>query len=107
MEHSFEELHKKTVADLREIAAGIEHDALHGHSTMHKDPLLKALCTALGIEAHEHHDVVGIDKRALKLQIRELKAKRDTALQAHDHAELKLVRRKLHRLKRKMRAATV
>ncbi len=52
MEHTFEELHKKTVADLREIAAGIEHDALHGHTTMHKDPLLKALCTALGIEAH-------------------------------------------------------
>ncbi len=107
MEHTFEELHKKKVADLREIAEGIEHDALHGHTTMHKDQLLKALCTALGIEAHEHHDVVGIDKRAIKLQIRELKAKRDAALQAHDHAELKLVRRKLHRLKRKIRAATV
>ncbi len=107
MEHTFEELHKKTVADLREIAEGIEHDALHGHTTMHKDQLLKALCTALGIKAHEHHDVVGIDKRAIKLQIRELKAKRDTALQAHNHAELKLVRRKLHRLKRKIRAATV
>ncbi len=107
MEHSFEELRKKTVAELREIAEGIEHDALHGHTTMHKDPLLKALCTALGIEGHEHHDVVGIDKGAIKLQIRELKAKRDAALQAHDHAELKLVRRKLHRLKRKIRAATV
>ncbi len=107
MEHTFEELRKKTVADLREIAEGIEHDALHGHTTMHKDQLLKALCTALGIEAHEHHEVMGIDKRAIKLQIRELKAKRDAALQAHDHAELKLVRRKLHRLKRKIRAATV
>ncbi len=107
MEHTFEELEKKKVAELREIAEGIEHDALHGHTTMHKDQLLKALCTALGIEAHEHHDVVGIDKRAIKLQIRELKAKRDAALQAHDHAELKLVRRKLHRLKRKIRAATV
>ncbi len=107
MEHSFEELRKKKVADLREIAEAIEHDALHGHTTMHKDQLLKALCTALGIEAHEHHDVVGIDRRAIKLQIRELKAKRDAALQAHDHAGLKLVRRKLHRLKRKIRAATV
>ena len=107
MEHTFEELQKKKVADLREIAEGIEHDVLHGYTTMHKDQLLKALCTALGIEGHEHHDVVGVDKRAIKQQIRELKAKRHAALQAHNHAELKLVRRKLHRLKRKIRAATV
>ncbi len=107
MEHTFEELEKKKVADLREIAEGIEHDLLHGYTTMHKDQLLKALCTALGIEGHEHHDVVGIDKRAIKLQIRELKAKRDAALEAHDSVELKRVRRKIHRLKRRVRAATV
>ena len=107
MEHTFDELNNMKVADLRTIAEGIEHDAVHGYTTMHKDHLLKALCTALGIETHEHHDIVGIDKRALKLQIRELKAKRDAALEAHDHAELKLVRRKLHRLKRRLRAATV
>ncbi len=107
MEHTFAELQKKKVADLREIAEGIEHDVLHGYTTMHKDQLLKALCTALGIEGHEHHDVVGIDRRTIKLQIREHKAKRDAALEAHDHVELKRVRRKLHRLKRRIRAATV
>lgn len=107
MEHTFEELKKKKVADLRVIAEGIDHEALHGYTTMHKDQLLPALCTALGIEAHEHHEVVGLDKRAMKVQIRELKAKRDALLEAHDHEQLKRVRRQIHHLKRKIRAATV
>jgi hypothetical protein len=107
MEHTFHELKTKTVAQLREIAAEIEHEVLHGHTTMHKGDLVQALCTALGIEAHEHHDVVGVDKRPLKKQIRGLKAERDAALEAGDHARLKLVRRRIHRLKRKIRKATV
>ncbi len=93
MEHTFDELKKKTVAELREIAQGIEHDALHGHSTMHKEPLVLALCTALGIEAHEHHKVAGVNKAKIKKEIRELKSNRDTALEAHDHKELKSIRR--------------
>lgn len=107
MAHTYEELHGKTVAQLREIAEGIEHDALHGYTTMHKPELIKALCTALGIEAHEHHEVVGVDKAAVKAQIRELKAQRAKALEAHDSKELKQIRRKIHRLKRTLRAATV
>ena len=107
MEHTFDELKKKTVAGLREIAKGIEHDALHGHSTMHKEPLVLALCTALGIEAHDHHKVLGVDKAKLKKEIRELKSKRDTALGAHDHKELKSIRRQLHHLRRRIRKATV
>ena len=47
--------------------------------------------------------VVGIDKKAIKGQIQELKKKRAAALEAHDHTELKRVRRRIHRLKRKMR----
>ena len=62
MEHTFDELRKKTVVQLREIAKDIDHDAVHGYTTMHKEELLPALCTALGVEAHEHHEVVGIDK---------------------------------------------
>jgi hypothetical protein len=107
MEHTFHELKTKTVAQLREIAAEIEHEVLHGHTTMHKEELVQALCTALGIEAHEHHDVVGVDKSAVKAQIRGLKAERTAALEAGDHAQLKLVRRRIHRLKRKIRKATV
>jgi hypothetical protein len=107
MSHSFEELKGKTVAELREIAAGIHHDALQGYTQLNKEHLLVALCKALGIETHAHHEVKGIDKSVLKLQIRELKKKRDGALAAHDHKELKSVRREIHHLKRMMHRATV
>ncbi|MFQ5690903.1 MAG: hypothetical protein ACE5HQ_11615 [Gemmatimonadota bacterium] len=107
MPHRFEELKAQTVAQLREIAEGIEHDAVHGYRTMHKEQLVEALCEALGIEAHAHHEVVGIDKSAIKARIRELKKRRDEALAARDGAELKRVRRQIRRLKGKLRRAMV
>ncbi len=107
MEHTFEELEKKTVADLREIAKDIEHDALKGRSTMHKEQLLKALCKALGIDDYEHHETAGIDKKQIKAQIQALKVQRGAALEARDHKKLKLTRRKIHRLKRAIRRAMV
>jgi hypothetical protein len=96
-----------TVAELKEIAKDIEHDALHGYTTMHKDHLVPALCQALGIEAHVHHEVVGIDKAAVKAKIRELKVQRNAAIEAHDHRQLKVIRRRIHHLKRKMHKATI
>ena len=51
--------------------------------------------------------VVGIDKGAIKSRIRALKAKRNEALSAHDHAALKKARRTIHRLKRQIHKATV
>ncbi|HXV63488.1 MAG TPA: hypothetical protein VEK15_22495 [Vicinamibacteria bacterium] len=107
MEHSYEELKMKTVAQLREIAAGIDNEALNGHKTMHKDQLVLALCTALGIDARAHHAVVGIDKSRVKAQIRALKAKRAAALEAKDASELKRVRHNVKRLKQKIKRATV
>jgi DNA-binding IclR family transcriptional regulator len=107
MAHTFEELQDKTVAQLREIAKELEHDAVRGYSTMHKDKLVGALCTALEIESHAHHEVVGVDKAALKGRIHELKAKRDAALQAKDSVQLARIRRRIRRLKRRIRAATV
>jgi len=107
MAQTFEELKKKTVAELREIAKGIEHEAVEGHSQMHKGDLLIALCKALGIDTHEHHQVAGINKSAIKVQIREFKKKRDEALAAHDHVQLKVVRREIHRLKRQIHRATL
>jgi hypothetical protein len=74
---------------------------------MHKEQRVLALCEALGVDAHVHHEVVGVDKAAIKAQIRELKAKRDEALKAHDHAGLKAARRRIHRLKRKIRKSMV
>jgi hypothetical protein len=47
--------------------------------------------------------VVGIDKPALKARIRELKKERAAALDAHDHARLKNVRRQIHRINRDIR----
>ena len=107
MAHTYEELHGMTVAQLREVAEGVEHDAVHGYSTMHKEELLPALCEALGIEAHEHHEVVGINKDKIKAEIKALKAQRAALIEAKDSQQLKRVRQKVRRLKRKIRKATV
>lgn len=107
MTHTYEELKHKTVAELREIAKGIEHEAVEGASQMNKDHVLKALCTALGIEMHAHHVVVGIDKTAIKTRIQALKKKRDEILASKDRAELGVVLRKIHSLKRQIRRATI
>jgi len=103
MAHTFEQLKDMTVAQLREIAQGIEHEALKGYSTMHKDHLLPALCTALGIEAHAHHVAHGAQKTQIKQKIREFKKKRDEAMAAHDKKSLGLALEQLHILKHKLR----
>ena len=107
MAHTFEELKKRTVAELREIAAGIEHEAVQGHTQMHKNELLPALCRALGIDMHEHHEVRVENKTEIKAKIRDFKKKRDAFLAAHDHTGLKAIRRQIHHLKRQIRRATV
>ncbi len=107
MAQTYEELHKKTVDELREIAKGLEHDAVQGYTQMNKEHLLPALCKALGIEAHAHHEVKGLDKAGVQAQLRALKAKRGEALAAHDHDLLKQIRRQRHRLNRRIRLATV
>ena len=107
MAYSYEELKHKTVEDLREIAKGVEHDAVQGFTQMNKEHLLPALCKALGIDTHAHHHVVGLDKAALKARMRQLRDERAKALQAHDRGQLKAIRRQIHRLNRRIRAATV
>lgn len=107
MAYTYEELRKKTVDELREIAKGIEHEAVHGHTQMNKDHLLPAVCKALGIDTHGHHVVVGLDKAAVKAKLRQLKSERQKALEAHDRVQVKAIRRQIHRLNRKIRAASV
>lgn len=107
MAYTYDELKHKTVAELREIAAGSEHEALQGYTQLNKEHLVAALCKALGIEMHHHHEVKGINKTDIKARIKELKQRRDEALAAHDRARLKSVRRQLHRLKREIHKATV
>ncbi|RMG45333.1 MAG: hypothetical protein D6718_07725 [Acidobacteria bacterium] len=105
MEYTYQDLKKKTVAELREIAKEIESEAVRGYTTMHKEQLLLAICKALDIDTKEHHEVVGIDKTAVKAKIRALKAERDKAEQEHDHARLKRLRRQIRHWKREIRKA--
>jgi hypothetical protein len=49
----------------------------------------------------------GIDKASIKQGIRALRAKRDEAIAAHDAVALKRVRRRIHRLKRRLHRAAV
>jgi hypothetical protein len=107
MEHSFKELKHSTVAQLREIASGIEDDAVQGYTQLNKDHLLEAICKALNIDMYEHHEVVGIDKSKIKAEIKALKNDRDKFLEAHDHKELKRVRVEIKKFKNKLRKATV
>jgi hypothetical protein len=96
-----------TVAELRKIADGIEHEAVHGHSTMHKEKLLPAICKALNIEIHAHHTVVGVNKAAMKVEIRSWKKKREEALTSKDYVKLSEIRQHIHDLKVKLRRSIV
>lgn len=107
MAYTYEQLSNMTVAQLREIAQGVQHEAVQGFSTMHKEKLLPALCHAFGIEAHVHHTAIGINKSAVKAEIRKLKVQRDAALKSKDHPTLKDVRHQIRVLKRKLRKSIV
>ena len=106
-ERTYEELRHMTVAQLREIAAGIEHDAVKGYTQLNKEHLVTAICKALDIDTFTHHQAAGIDTVAVKSQLKELKKQRDEALAAHDHKRLKDVRREIHSLKVKLHRAAV
>ena len=106
MAYTYEQLKHMTLADLREIAKGGDTEVVQGYTQMNKEHLIGALAKALGIQ-HTHHDVVGIDKSSIKSRIRELKTQREAAIAAHDSAQLKVVRRTIHRLKRRIHKATV
>src|SRR5688572_3127348 len=108
MAMTYEELHKKTVAELREIAKGLDHEAVRGYTQMNKEHLLPAVCKALGIDTHAHHHVVqGFDKAGTKARMRTLRAERDKALEAHDSTRVKQIRRELHTLNHRLRAHSV
>src|SRR5512139_2110267 len=100
MAYTFDQLKGMTVAELREIAAGIDHEAVKGYTQLNKEHLLTAICTALNIDTHTRHKskVAGRGKAEIKAHMQELRGQRDAALGAHDHALLKTIRRQLHEL---------
>ena len=103
MAYTHHQLKVKTVIELREIAKSVQHEAVQGYTQLNKEHLIVALCTALNIPMHEHHEVVGIDKAGLKAKMRALKKDRDAAIEAHDPVALKAVRRQIHHLNRRIR----
>ena len=107
MAHTFEELKHKTVGQLRDIAKEINDPAVQGYTQMNKEHLLQAICKALHIEMHAHHEVRGLNKTELRAKMKGLKEKRATALSARDSKQLKRVRRQIHHLKRQIHKATV
>ena len=107
MAYTHHELKHKTLAELRDIAKDMDQEAVQGYTQLNKEHLVVALCQALGIDIHEHHEVVGIDKSSIKSRIKALKTRRDAAITAHDHTALKKARRGIHRLKRQIHKATV
>jgi imidazoleglycerol phosphate dehydratase HisB len=107
MSHTYEELKKKNVSELREIAKEIEHEAVQGYTQLNKEHLLKAICTALNIDLHVHHEVKGVDKTKIKSEIRQLKKQRDEAIKSKNKEELIKSRRKISNLKKVLRKATV
>ncbi len=106
MAYTYDELNAMNVTQLRKIAEGIQHEAVHGALTMHKEKLVHAICTALGIEAHHHHHVAtGVNKAELKLQIRELKKKRDALVPKDNPEEYHSLLHQIHHLKNRLRKA--
>jgi Rho termination factor-like protein len=63
MAYTFQELRVKTVAQLRDIAAGLGDEAVKGYSQLNKDHLLAAICKALNIDMHVHHQAEGAIRR--------------------------------------------
>lgn len=107
MSHTFESLKSKTLAELREIAQGIEAEAVRGWSQMNKDHLLPAIAKALNLDTHLHTHVEGIDKASLKARLHQLKRDREQAMADGDVKRLKAIRREHHHLNRRIRAHTV
>lgn len=107
MEYTFHDLKHKKLVDLKEIAKEIEHEAVQGYTQMNKDHLLEAICKALNIDMFEHHVAKGLDKTGIKSRIKALKEQRAKAIEAKDHKKLKSIRKRIKRLKKKLRQASV
>ncbi len=103
MTYTYHDLKTKTVAQLREIAAGLPSEAVKGYTQLNKDHLLTVLCHALKIDPHEHHQVVLQNKNRIKSNIQKLKTLRDEAIANRDHAKLEHIRGQISSLKKRLR----
>ncbi|MFQ6673074.1 MAG: Rho termination factor N-terminal domain-containing protein [Candidatus Tectimicrobiota bacterium] len=102
--YSRRQLQQMTVKKLRDLALELgEVAGVHG---MKKDELVEAIFALRGLEEAEAVAVLDVDKSAIKQEIRDLKERRASALEAGDATELKRVRQRIKRLKRALRKAS-
>lgn len=98
----YHDLQKTRVVDLREMMK--EHlPEITGTTAKKKEELIDLLAEKLGVEKPTKHVAAGLGKRAIKANIKELKLKRQAALESKDYGELKKYRRIIHRQKRRLR----
>jgi hypothetical protein len=107
MAHTFEELKKMNVGELRDLAKDMEHEAVQGYTQLNKEHLLTAICTALNIDMHVHHEVVGVDKSKIKAEIKAAKKVRDEAIAAKNPEDIVKSRKKIRYLKKQLHKATI
>ena len=107
MDYTFEDLKHKKVNELRDIAKEMDNEEVQGYTQLNKEHLLEAICHALHIDMHVHHEVVGVDKKTIKSQIKELKKQRDEAISSKKPDELIRIRKKIRTLKKTLRKATL
>lgn len=98
----YHDLQKKRVADLREMVKE-QFPEEKGVVGLKKEALVDMLAEKMGIDKPHKHVAAGLGKRAIKAEIRDLKVKRQAALEAGDSDTLKNSRRQIHRRKRKLR----
>ncbi len=107
MPYTFKELKHMNKTDLQEIAKGLDHEAVKGYTQLNKDHLIEAICTAMSIPMHEHHEVVGVDKTTIKQKIKKIKKERDDAIAKKDRKKMVAARKKIKELKAQLRKAIV
>jgi hypothetical protein len=95
-------LDKMTAKELREMALTLE--GIAGAHVMNKNELIDAIKEAKGI-VEDKKNKPGVDVRALKVKIQELKSKKVQAKEAGNAKLVDSLRRRISNLKKKTRQA--
>lgn len=97
-------LERMTATELRELALQI--GGIQGVHAMKKEELLSAIRAAKGLPSIEaKRDKASVSTAQLKQKIRELRLKKEEALQQKDRKKVEILRRRINRLKKRSRKA--
>ncbi|MGD0915083.1 MAG: Rho termination factor N-terminal domain-containing protein [Thermodesulfobacteriota bacterium] len=112
MEKKEKPLEKMTAKELREMALGLS--GIHGVHAMKKEELVEAIRKAKGIaepESGKEKQIIAKREKVvltiaeLKQKVRELRMKKEEALQQKNWRMAEIVRKRISRLKKKTRRA--